>query len=549
MIRVFLVEDEIVMREGIRNRIPWNENGIDYCGDAGDGELAWPQILEKKPDIVITDIKMPFMDGLQLSRLIRRELPDIRIIILSGYDEFEYAQEAIQIGVTDYILKPVMPEEMLERIRKLAEKIEEEKKQNEARLDWMLEETRERREINRRKLFKALASGGSSTGQILKLCEELKLRIAAACYQILLVSIRKTEGALDPEYATSVANALLTITDLYEGCCLFEHGIDSYAILVSGNSQEELDSRREKILEQVSASIKATAGAHYFISMSQPVRRLSELHRAYREANRVFACRYFTQPDQIIGAENAIHVLPLTGDQQLINTDNMLRNDNLRTLWDRFLRTGAADEASDVVEGVFSTIGDVNTQSIVFLNYLLIDVYLAMGRFLKKLGREPKEVDGKCGDINSVLGSLQTVDDAKRYMTAYMQEVLKIRDGSVSSRNRRLLQEAVAFIDGNYADEEMSLSVAAKAAGMSPNRFSTAFSQEMGMTFIEYLTRKRIESAKELLMTTDLRSSEIAYRVGYRDPHYFSATFKRIQGESPREYRMRGRGDDANRKQ
>ena len=161
MIRVFLVEDEIAMREGIRNRIPWRENGIDYCGDAGDGELAWPQILEKKPDIVITDIKMPFMDGLQLSRLIRRELPDVRIIILSGYDEFEYAQEAIQIGVTDYILKPVMPEEMLERIRKLAEKIEEEKKQNEARLDWMLEETRERREINRRKLFKALASGRS----------------------------------------------------------------------------------------------------------------------------------------------------------------------------------------------------------------------------------------------------------------------------------------------------------------------------------------------------------------------------------------------------
>ena len=258
---------------------------------------------------------------------------------------------------------------------------------------------------------------------------------------------------------------------------------------------------------------------------------------------------YFTQPDQIIGAENAIHVLPLTGDQQLINTDRMLRNDNLRTLWDRFLRTGAADEAEDVVEGVFSTIGEENTQSIVFLDYLLIDVYLTMGRFLKKLGREPKEVDEKCGDINSVLGSLQTVDDAKRYLTAYMQEVLRIRDGSVSNRNSRLLQEAVAFIDGNYADEEMSLSMAAKAAGMSPNRFSTAFSQEMGTTFIEYLIRKRIEYAKELLMTTDLRSSEIAYRVGYRDPHYFSATFKRIQGESPREYRMRGRSDDANRKQ
>lgn len=546
MIRVFLVEDEIAMREGIKHRIRWRENGIDFCGDAGDGELAWPQILEKKPDIVITDIKMPFMDGLQLSKLIKRELPDTRIIILSGYDEFEYAQEAIKIGVTDYILKPIMPEDMLNRIRKLAEEIEAEKKQNEARMDWMVEETRERREINTRKLFKALAAGGSSTEQILKLCESLQLRIAAASYQFLLLSIRRTEGELDAEYATSIANALHTIADLYEGCYLFEHGIDSYAILIFGNSTEELDARREKILDHAAGSIKATAGVHYFISVSRPVRRLSELHRAYREANRAFAYRYFTQPDQIVSADDTMPVLPDL-DKKLINTDNVLQNDSLRTLWEQFLCTGSAEEAETFVDGVFSSIGDQNLKSIVFLNYILMDIYFTMGRFLKKIGQEPKEADEKCGDINRMLADMQTMDDARRYLTAYLQEVLRIRDGSTSSRNSRLLQDAVAYIDENYTDCELSLSSAAKVAGLSPNRFSSYFSQEMGMTFIEYLIRKRIEKAKELLMTSDLRSSEIAYTVGYRDPHYFSATFKRMTGISPREYRMRGRGEDAGR--
>lgn len=547
MIRLFLVEDEIAMREGIKHRVKWRENGIDFCGEAGDGELAWPQIIEKKPDIVITDIKMPFMDGLQLSKLIRRELPDTRIIILSGYDEFEYAQEAIQIGVTDYILKPVMPEEMLERIRKLSAEIEEEKKKHEARMDWMLEETRERKEINKRKLFKALAAGRSTTEEILKLCDSLQLRITAACYQFILLSIRKAEGEIDAEYATSVANALNTITDIHEGCFLFEHGIDSYAVLILGNSSEELDFRREQILEQATLSIKATPGVCYFISVSNPVHRLSELHKAYREANRVFAYRYFTQPDQIVSAQDEIPMIPVSGGKKHIDTENVFRNDNLKLLWEQFLRTGAAEETETVVAGVFSAIGDENMKSVVFLNYILIDAYLAMGRFLKRIGHEPKEVDEKCGDINEMLASLGSIDDAKQYLKAYLQEVLRIRDGSVSSRNSRMLQDAVAYIDENYADGELSLTAAAKVAGMSPNRFSSFFSQEMGMTFIEYLTGKRIGYAKELLMTTDLRSSEIAYKVGYRDPHYFSAAFKRIQGISPREYRMRGRGEDGNR--
>ena len=106
MLKVFLVEDEFVIREGIKNNIDWKAHGYEFCGEAGDGELAYPMIQKLRPDIVITDIRMPFMDGLELSRLIRKELPDTEIIILSGYQEFEYAKEAMKNGVKYYLLKP-----------------------------------------------------------------------------------------------------------------------------------------------------------------------------------------------------------------------------------------------------------------------------------------------------------------------------------------------------------------------------------------------------------------------------------------------------------
>ena len=123
MISVFLVEDEIVMREGIRNNINWASNGYEFVGEAGDGELAYPMIRDLKPDIVITDIRMPFMDGLELSRLIKKELPSTRIIILSGYDDFQYAREAIIIGVTDYLLMPISGAQLLVAIDKVSDGI------------------------------------------------------------------------------------------------------------------------------------------------------------------------------------------------------------------------------------------------------------------------------------------------------------------------------------------------------------------------------------------------------------------------------------------
>ena len=118
-IKVFLVEDEMIIRNGVKRSIDWEKEGYEFVGEASDGELAYPLILKEKPDIMITDIRMPFMDGMELSRLVKAELPNIKILILSGYDEFQYAKEAIKIGVTDYLLKPISSAKLLEALEKL----------------------------------------------------------------------------------------------------------------------------------------------------------------------------------------------------------------------------------------------------------------------------------------------------------------------------------------------------------------------------------------------------------------------------------------------
>lgn len=128
MIKVFLVEDEVVIRNGIKKGINWEQEGFIFTGEASDGEVAYPLIKKARPDILITDIKMPFMNGLELSRMLKKEFPDMKILILSGYNEFDYAKQAITIGVTDYLLKPISAEQLLEAIKKVAVTIQKREK-------------------------------------------------------------------------------------------------------------------------------------------------------------------------------------------------------------------------------------------------------------------------------------------------------------------------------------------------------------------------------------------------------------------------------------
>ncbi len=557
MIKLFLVEDEIVMRDGIKKQINWEKEDIEFVGEASDGELAWPMILETKPDIVLTDIKMPFMDGLELSALVRKELPDTSIIILSGYDEFSYAQQAVSLGVTDYLLKPLPPGKLLECIRRVQDKIEKERSQQGS--VWSDELAREQKDAEKNLLFRALVTNDRPLKEILAMSDHLGIPISARYYAVMLMTVRGKDNAMPSE---DLRSALSVIPEQIPGWIFFDRNENGFAMIGMANSKEELDSTKDQLIRRLKETVGQEADHTWFIGAGETVGRISDIGKAYYSANKAFSCRFITQLNRVVTSAESdsvradLYSTRLTADQAeaassgsagdgpALDLSRAVTDDSSREMLENFLRTGTLEEAEPFLEGVFRSIGENNLKSRLFLTYLSMDMYFTMVRFLRGLGRRVDEVDEKCGDINSLLKNHVTVDEIRNYLALYLKELILLRDHNTEKRYGKILREAVAYIDENYDSEEISLNRVAQRVGMSPNHFSSIFSQEMGTTFIEYLIGKRMEKAKELLRTTQMRSSEVAYRVGYRDPHYFSSTFKKMQGMTPREYRMSSQGQE-----
>ncbi len=382
--KVFLVEDEIIMREGIRNNIDWEKEGFEFAGEASDGELAYPLIQDSKPDILITDIRMPFMDGLELSRRVKKEMPDIKIIVLSGYDEFEYAREGIRIGITEYLLKPIDGNKLLEAVKRVAQ---------------------------------------------------------------LILSERESQMESKPG--------------------------------------QEQDSGKSSQAEEEGAAVQRSPG----------------------------------------GQETELGIL------EVGKLD--------RRVAERFLKTGLKSEVTNFVDDYFSSFGINNIQSLLFRQYVTTDMYFTAVSMLEGLGYENGELAKHCGEIRDINKVLSSVESNKEYLKKILSTAIDLREAVSQKKYHSILEEAKSYIEQHYDDVNISLNSVAASVNLSPNHFSSIFSQEMGKTFVEYLTFVRMEKAKELLRTSSLKSAEIAYAVGYKDAHYFSYLFKKNQDCTPKEYRQR----------
>lgn len=366
MIKVFLAEDETIIRQGIKNNIDWNSNGFELVGEAGDGEYAYPMILKYQPDILLTDVKMPFMDGLELSRAVKKALPRTRIIVFSGYNEFDYAKEAIKIGISDYLLKPVTSASLIESLKKVADQILEERENS-------------------------------------------------------------------------------------------------------------------RLLER------------YFLNYE----------------------KYMEFPDKT----------DYSGvDRKLIKN---------------FLKTGNAEECGIFIDEYFEAVGEGNYSSLLLRQYMTMDIFYCVQEFIKSLNADEADTPADLMDLKRITKAVENVDTTMNYLKELFTCALNLRDKNSKDRYGLLIREAKEYIAENYSNSDFSLNMIAGYIGVSPSYFSSIFKQGTGQSFIEYLTKVRIDRACELLKCTTLRTSEIGEQVGYNDPHYFSATFKKIMGQSPKDFKAR----------
>lgn len=542
MLKIFLAEDEVVVRETIKRMIPWEELGFELVGEAADGEMALPLLIRQQPDLLITDIKMPFMDGLTLARLAKKEIPGLKVVILSGYDDFNYAKQAIGIGVEDYLLKPITKNALIERLSEIRSRYEHEKTQKEY-YEKFQREMQAYEKNSSRDFFEALVDGSMDMMEVYKRAEKLGLDIVAEAYNVLIFTMNCDEdfsGQRD-EYSSWEAESLELLENFFAGhssAMLFRSNIFSYGVLLKGQ-RETIEENTRACVDEIRKILSRQDGRReWFLAVGQSVERLSQIQKSYHTASRAFSQRYLY--DENILYYDEMETMEHPGGQAETEDNAYLQKVDVNALnpaiLQKFLSNGLQEETENFVKDYFYAIGQEPMESLVFRNYVILNVRFSVISFIKGLGCDTNEMES--ADTEEVLAeSGKNMESAIAYAKKMISQAIEIRDQNSGNKNCSILKTAVDFIDSHYMEEDISLNTVANVANVSSNHFSALFSQNMGQTFIEYLTTLRMNKAKELLRCTGMRSSEIAGEIGYKDAHYFSYLFKKTQGMTPSDYR------------
>jgi two-component system, response regulator YesN len=518
--KVFLVEDEIVTREGIRDNVNWKASGFEFSGEAPDGEMALPLLQAAPPDVLITDIKMPFMDGLQLCKLARERWPWMKVVILSGHDEFEYAQQAIHLGVTEYLLKPVTVQDMHTVLQRVAALLDREK-QEQAAFQKLRDQVDENRAALREQLLLKLVVGAVTTTEAIEKSRLLGLELMARCYLVVILKFERADRSGQFDYAEyqQVQQQVARLAENNPDAFLLKKDWAELILLFKGSTPEYLEEERDLFVEQ---SKRALTGGRYRLAIGAgaPKSRIADIHRSFVEA--------------LVGVQNASQ-LGGAEPERAVDKADLLKVD--KSAVENYLRRGVKEEFDKFFEAFVRPVGETALKSYLLKNYLLVDVIVATAQFVDESGGVVDDVVPELAAIQTLLANTQTVEQLRAQARKILLGALAFRD-RINHPHASLIRQAKDYIDRHYANPELSLNEVAAHVNHSPSHFSGLFSQETSQTFKDYVTEVRMKKAKELLRTSTLKSAEIGYQVGYSDPHYFSAAFKKNTGLSPTEFRQ-----------
>lgn len=538
MIKVFIVEDETVIREGIKRRIDWEANGLCLVGEAGDGELAYPMIQETKPDLLITDIMMPFMDGLELSELVKKEMPQIKIIIISGFEHFVYANRALKIGIVDYLSKPVDSRKLLNIMIQVKEQIEREK-QKRKYIERYEQEREKKRILKKNQLFNDMISDRCSVSEIISRGMQLQIDLAAKAYNIILFQCwpDKTEGQSNLSEQALMNKIAEKLERGQYKAVYFNRESEGGAVLVKGKDRDELNGTVHNILETLEQVIRLWTGYRYFAGVGQGFARLGDITKCYYQANKAFAYRLFDQSKKVVFSTE---IADMDRDQGLkINMDEIDLGKMDKDTLEDFLKNGSSQEAADFIDRYIESIGKANMESMIFRQYIVLDTNFAALRFLKKIGNKEETLKEHHTKVGDLLANISSRELTRNYLIKILELCIETRDKMSKSRLEGWIEDAKDYINEHYGDEKISLNAVAAYVNVSPNHFSRVFRQVEGKTFVEYLTKTRLNKAKEMLRCSSMKTSDIGSRLGYRDAHYFYYIFKKEVGCTPKDYRMK----------
>lgn len=513
MKKIFLLDDEVQVREGIQNCIDWTGEGFEYCGDAPDGEVALPLIEKYQPDIVITDIKMPFMDGLEVSRILRKKMPSVKIIILSGHDEFEYAREALRIQIAEYCLKPISAAELLKTLHKVSLQIDQEELEMKRITDLSNQASKSVSKTHET-FLNELCEGIYSASEAIKKATNLGIDLISSYYYILIVETESLEsGPID------------WIKDHYP-CLHFKRNSKEIVFMMKGELSSKLENEANLLRERMLTMCNKDFEGSFIFGFGKVEKRIHGISVSFSQAedeknyNKIVQ-KYSSKGNT--GDTCSSHEVFFSYRNELI----------------QFLKNGDPTKIAIFSREYSFYLTEANNSTPFFIYYSLIDFTITIKHYIKEVWVNHSDILEEVKKLEMRAGWIRDDSEVYKYISDMLQLVMESGMHS-HSKFSPIINKAKEYIDEHFHDSQLSLQSVAKLVNVSPSYFSHMFSQETGQTLIEYITMIRMEQAKRLLKSTNDKTYEIAQIVGYSDSHYFCNLFKKVTGMTTREFKNRG---------
>lgn len=525
---VLLVDDEREVIEVIMRRLNWEELGFRICGCAGNGAEALEMAEELQPDVVMTDIKMPYMDGLELTGRLRGLYPDIRIIIFSGFDEFEYAQEAVRLGAEEYLLKPVDSSEIRRVFGKIKRQLDEERDRR--RSVERLEEYYQRSlPLLRENFFLSLVDGHMPEEKLEEYMEDYRVKLDGPLFVIAVIHVSTSQipGGMTPRLLS------FSVRELAED--YFRDRWDSYVFQYRGNSlllsqlpaQDRVWAYTDDC-DRFCRLAKRSCGAVVTVGISGAVSRVHDLPAAYEGAREALSYRI------LYGTQKAINIREIAPDRE----PALCRYDETLEGIFKQIRMGNEEELHARIEALIDRIGQSGVRE---YQMTLMELLIGFYRFCSDNEIEIAQIYPEGGrryeDAYSYLRQMDTAQDLKAWLEEFSGRALAVMREQRASKTRSFVSRALEFVSDHYRDADLDLDMVCSSLGVSAAYFSTVFKKETGSSFINYLTDYRMKEARRLIDEEDEKTYIIAMKVGYADPNYFSYVFRKKFGMSPTRYK------------
>ena len=533
MYRILLVDDEILVRDAIKENIDWKSMDCELVGDCENGKQAADFVKTHPVDIVLTDILMPYMDGMELSHFLHDNYPEIVIVIFSGFGEFEYAKKAIQYNVSEYMLKPVTAMELREVIGKMKEKVDQQRKEKE-KLESLTKTSQDYHKnalVIRSKAIEALVGCTRDVQKSLDELAKMGIYMDSSSYRVAVFDMdlfseiheidmeKRQESALMAFVLFNVADEI--VTGRGAGIA-YQEGNNRVCILFMGDHCRGFSQETHEICEEIQNKVKEVIGIEVSAGIGGWVKNPEELIHSHEQAENAIGLRYLLGGNLLIDTEEQKEERSLSLQQSLNEMTNGIRNGNLQ----------AVNHAlSDMKEKIKNARAD-KSQACVCLQMILRHA----GSCWESVTSGGEDLFHKRELLMGKVTEQKTFDEAFLLAENYVHEVFERCFSMNSSSGQKQAVLAMEYIRAHYMEQELSLNDICSYLNISTSHFSTILKEATGGTFLEFLSRIRMEKTKELLEQTTLKNYEIAEMVGFSDPHYFSISFKKMTGKTPTEY-------------